>query len=215
MLVRPARLNNWKHERCSSRTLASGSLSCSAWSLCNASGLHHVLSKHACDYPPKLSLGVRAAGEREVHAGIALSASGLNGDVTGSHQLVASAARVTESSMAAPPCTCVAIGGVLARLLTSQAPADSLSAGTVAVPTHAAGALASGRRALDARASRQGGGTPAGLAAGGPDPMWVPLYEETEVEALAAAAAPLIQLPPAAAPLPPHFDETVAALPIR
>ena len=157
---------------------------------------------------------MRAAGDREVHAGAALSASGLGGDVTSSHQMAASAGRAAESGMA-PSCDCVAIGGVLARLLTSQLPTDTQTAGAVAAQTRAEAALASGRRAVTSRASRQGGRTPAGLAAGGPDPTWVPLFEETEEEALAAAVAPLIQLPPPPAPLPPHFGESVAALPIR
>ena len=158
--------------------------------------------------------GVRDAGEREVHAGAALSASGIDGDVTSSHQVAARAGRAREASMA-PPCPCVAIGGVLARLLTSQLPAGTQTAGAVAAQTHRAAALASDRGALDVRASRQGGRNPAGIAAAGPDPTWVPLFEETDEEALAAAVAPLIQLPPPAAPLPLHFCEPVAALPIR
>ena len=113
------------------------------------------------------------------------------------------------------PCTCVTIAGVLARQVTSQLPAETPISGTLTGQSPAAAALAGGRRSFGAHAGRPGGGTPAGLAAGGPDGMWVPKFEETEDEALAAAPAPLLQLLPAAAPLSPHFADAVAALPIR
>lgn len=208
----PSMLKHCEPEKqlCSCRTIASGSLllQCLVSGQCiwPASFVLGICLR----LPSHVYLGVRAAGEREVHAGAALSASGTDGDVTSSHQMAAGAGRSAESSMA-PPCDCMAIGGVLARLLTSQLPAGTQTAGTVAAQTRAAAALASGRRAVDARASRQGGGS----AAGGPDPTWVPIYEETMEEALAAAVAPLLQLPPAAASLPPHFIESVAALLIR
>ena len=206
-----------EHKLCSCRILPSSSF---------ASFILQCLVAVQCTWPAScvlgtclrltshVGLGARAAGEREVHAGAGLSASSLDGDVTSSHQVAASAGRAAESGMA-PSCDCVAIGGVLARLLTLQLPAGVRAAGADAAQINAAAALASDRRTENARASRHGGHTPAGLAAGGPDPTWVPLFEETEEDALAAAAAPLIQLPPAAAPLPPHFGESVAALPIR
>lgn len=139
-----------------------------------------------------------AAGQLEAHAGAVLRPGAISGGVTSAHRVAVSAGGTDGPGTTG---MCLALDGVQARLLTAAPRSPALAAARPQPVSASADAPAAAPRAPV-------------LVSAGPDPGWTPAFESDD-EGAAAPGQELVQLPAAAAPLPPGFEGAVAALPLR